>query len=271
MNLQTYIQGRLGPRTVLLMTHVIVGYPSLDVNWRMLERMERADVDLVELQMPFSEPIADGPLFTRANQEALRQGLSTSRYFDFLRRATERFEFPHLMMGYYNTVFRLTHRTFCERLSAAGGAGFIVPDLPIEEYHDLFPLSEEHRLTPIALVTPTNSDARLAEIGRHGRGFVYGVARRGVTGSPTDLKAGVTALAARYRAATRLPLALGFGIAGGSDVRQLHGVCEIAVVGSALLEHWEKGGESGYGDFLEELGQARTGTAPGSPTRKAEP
>ena len=257
MNLQTHIESRLGSRKILLMTHVIVGYPSLDANWRMLEEMERADVDLVELQMPFSEPIADGPVFARANQEALKQGLSTGQYFDFMARATERFEFPHLMMGYYNTVFRLTHGTFCERLSAAGGAGFIVPDLPIEEYHDLFPLSETHRLTPIALFTPTNSDARLAEIGRHGRGFVYGVARRGVTGKPTDLKAGIDALVARYRAATDVPLALGFGIVAGNDVRQLHGSCEIAIVGSALLQHWERGGEGTYADFLQELQKAR--------------
>ena len=257
LNLRTYIEGRLGSRKILLMTHVIVGYPSLDANWRMLEQMERADVDLVELQMPFSEPIADGPVFARANQEALKQGLSTKQYFDFMARATERFGFPHLMMGYYNTVFRLTHRTFCERLSRSGGAGFIVPDLPIEEYHDLSPLSEAHGLTPIALITPTNTDARLAEIGRHGRGFVYGVARRGVTGKPTDLKAGIDALVARYRAATDLPLALGFGIAGGDDVRQLHGSCEIAIVGSALLERWESGGEGAYADFLQELRKAR--------------
>ena len=94
LNLRTYIEGRLGSRKILLMTHVIVGYPSLDVNWRMLEQMERADVDLVELQMPFSEPIADGPVFARANQEALKQGLSTSQYFDFMARATERFNSP---------------------------------------------------------------------------------------------------------------------------------------------------------------------------------
>ncbi len=257
MNLRAYIRNRLGARKILLMTHVIVGYPSLDVNWRMLERMERADVDLVELQMPFSEPIADGPVFARANQEALAHGLSIDQYFDFVARAARRFGFPHIMMGYYNTVFRLTHRTFCERLSTAGGAGFIVPDLPIEEYHDLFPLSEAHGLTPVALFTPTNTDARLAEIGRHGRGFVYGVTRRGVTGRPTDLKAGIDALAARYRAATDMPLALGFGIAGGNDVRGLHGRCEIAIVGSSLLEHWESGGEGAYADFLQELHEAR--------------
>ncbi len=257
MNLHAYIQSRLVSRKILLMTHVIVGYPSLDVNWRMLERMERADVDLVELQMPFSEPIADGPVFARANQEALRQGLSVDQYFDFMARATERFGFPHLMMGYYNTVFRLTHRTFCERLSRSGAAGFIVPDLPIEEYHDLFRLSDEHGLNPIALFTPTNSDARLAEIGRRGQGFVYGVARRGVTGKRTDLKAGIGPLIARYRAATDVPLALGFGIAGGNDVRKLHGSCEIAVIGSALLERWEGGGEEAYTELLDELQKAR--------------
>ncbi len=257
MNLRTYIQSRLGSRKILLMTHVIVGYPSLDVNWRMLEQMERADVDLVELQMPFSEPIADGPVFARANQEALKQGLSVDEYFDFMGRATERFGFPHLMMGYYNTVFRLTHRTFCERLSRCGAAGFIIPDLPIEEYHDLSRLSDEHGLNPIALFTPTNSDARLAEIGRRGQGFVYGVARRGVTGKRTDLKAGIDALAARYRAASDVPLALGFGIAGGNDVRQLHGSCEIAIVGSALLERWESGGEEAYTELLDELQNAR--------------
>lgn len=257
MNLQDYIRNRLGARRILLMTHVIVGYPSLEANWRMLERMARADVDLVELQMPFSEPIADGPVFAHANQEALRQGLSTEQYFDFMARATREFGFPHLMMGYYNTVFRLTHRAFCERLSAAGGAGFIVPDLPIEEYNDLAPLSEASGLTPVALFTPTNTDARLAEIGRHGRGFIYGVARRGVTGRRTDLKAGLDALAARYRAATNLPLALGFGIAGGDDVRRLHGSCEIAIIGSALLERWQDRGEDGYAEFLQELQEAR--------------
>lgn len=257
MNLGSYIQDRLVSRKILLMTHVIVGYPSLDANWRMLERMEKAGVDLVEMQMPFSEPIADGPVFARANQRALKQGLSTAQYFEFMTGAAERFSFPHLMMGYYNTVFRLTHHTFCERLSRSGASGFIIPDLPIEEYNDLFQLSDMHRLSPIALFTPTNTDARLAEIGRHGQGFIYGVTRLGVTGKRTDLKSGIDALVARYRSATDLPIALGFGIASGNDVERLHGSCEIAIVGSALLEHWESAGEAAYSELLDELQEAR--------------
>jgi len=239
------------------MTHVIVGYPSLEVNWAMLEHMQRADVDIVELQMPFSEPIADGPTFTRANQEALRSGLSTRQYFDFMQRATEHFTFPELMMGYYNTAFRLTHRKFCQRLSDAGGAGFIIPDLPLEEYDDLFDLSEEYGLNPIALMTPTNTDARLSEIGRVAQGFVYGVARRGVTGNPTKLEEAVAEMVRRYRGATDLPLALGFGIRHGDDLRQLQGTADIAIIGSALLEKWESSGAAGYAAFLEELGTGR--------------
>jgi len=239
------------------MTHVIVGYPSLETNWAMLEQMEHADVDIVELQMPFSEPIADGPTFARANQKALSAGLSINQYFDFMHRATQRFAFPELMMGYYNMVFRLTHPKFCQRLSQAGGAGFIIPDLPIQEYDDLFDLSEEYGLNPIALMTPTNTDARLAEIGRYAQGFVYGVARRGVTGEPTKLQEATGELIRRYRTATNLPIALGFGIRHGDDLRQLQGTADIAIVGSALLEAWEQGGEEGYREFLEELQTAR--------------
>jgi len=239
------------------MTHVIVGYPSLEVNWAMLEHMQRADVDIVELQMPFSEPIADGPTFARANQEALRTGLTTQQYFDFMHRASEHFAFPKLMMGYYNTVFRLTHRKFCQQLCEAGGAGFIIPDLPVEEYDDLFDLSEEYGLNPIALMTPTNTDARLSEIGRYAQGFVYGVARRGVTGKPTNLEEAVVEVLRRYRSATDLPLALGFGIRHGDDLRQLQGNADIAIIGSALLEEWGRGGSSGYQRFLEELQDGR--------------
>lgn len=257
MNLAAYIKRRLESRKILLMTHVIVGYPSAEINWAMLEHMERADIDVVELQMPFSEPIADGPTFTRANQEALRAGMTTAQYFDFMQRATRAFPFPQLMMGYYNTVFRMTHRKFCQRLSAAGGSGFIIPDLPIEEYGDLFDLSEEYGLDPIALMTPANTDARLAEIGRCAQGFVYGVARRGVTGQPTNIREAATDLVRRYRAATNLPIALGFGLRDGDDVRQLQGTAEVAVIGSALLESWERDGPGGYVRLLDELQAAR--------------
>ena len=262
-NLETRVRERLadGKRRVLLMTHVIVGYPSLEANRRMLALMGEADVDLVELQMPFSEPVADGPTFALANQHALQAGgLRVDDYFDFFEEAGRLCPCPRLMVGYYNTVYRLGHESFCQRLAQAGGAGFILPDLPLEEYGDLFDFSQGQDLDPIMLMTPTNTDQRLRQIGEHARGFVYTVARKGVTGSRTQMEeGGVFDLLKRCQASTSVPLALGFGLSTGDDLRLLHdSQAEIGIVGSALLQAWEQGGEAGYARLLAELSQART-------------
>ncbi len=257
MNLTAYIGERLEEKKILLMTHVIVGYPSLDVNWEMLEAMAEVGVDMVELQMPFSEPIADGPSFARANQLALEGGIHLDQYFDFMQRAAATFVFPHLMMGYYNTVFRYGHQAFCDRLRACGARGFIVPDLPHEEYDELLASSQQFQLNPIMLMTPTNTERRLGEIGAYARGFVYTVARRGVTGKKTELDQSLDGFIARCRKATELPLALGFGLRNGADLQLLQGKVEMAIVGSALLERWEESGIGGYKEFLEDLSQGR--------------
>jgi tryptophan synthase alpha chain len=257
VRLTAYLRNRLKERRILLMTHLIAGYPSLEANWRMLEIMAEAGVDLVELQMPFSEPVADGPTFAGANQKALEKGLKQEQYFGLMRRATGKFAFPCLFMGYYNAAFRLGHAGFCARLKESGAAGFILPDLPVEEYGDLFALSEEHGLCPVLLMAPTNKQDRLQKIGRQARGLVYGVARRGVTGRKTDVDREVYAFIDRCRKATDLPLGIGFGLRSGEDVRQLQGRAEIAIVGSVLLETWEKGGEKAYAELLRDLSGGR--------------
>ena len=167
MNIEKYIEERLKERKVLLMTHLIAGFPSLEENWRMLEIMGEVGVDLVELQMPFSEPMADGPVFARANQIALENGIVLDQYFDLMKRSTNKYDFPHLMMGYYNTAFRLGNEGFCKRLQDAGGSGYILPDLPVEEGEGLFGLSDEQGLCPIQLMTPTSTDSRLIQEGQH--------------------------------------------------------------------------------------------------------
>lgn len=253
MNLNAYIHQRLQSRKILVMTHVIAGFPSLEANWQMLELMDEAGVDLVELQMPFSEPVADGPIFARANQQALAQGLKLEQYFALMEKAAGTFSFPLLMVGYYNTVFRLGHAAFCDALRARGGVGFILPDLPVEEYGDLFDHSARCELSPVMLMAPTNDDARLAHLGRHAKGLVYTVARKGVTGSKTELEGEVYDFIARCRQATDQPLGLGFGLRQGKDVRQLQGKVEVAIVGSALLESWERDGREGYRKLLQEL------------------
>ncbi|MEE2659141.1 MAG: tryptophan synthase subunit alpha [Candidatus Latescibacterota bacterium] len=256
--LETYVRERLaGNRGILLMTHLVVGYPSLEANRRMLEIMADADVDLVELQMPFSEPIADGPIFVRANQAALESGITVDEYFEFFDDARSICAFPRLMMGYYNPVFCLGHKLFCRRLADAGGMGFILPDLPHEEYDGLFELADDNCLAPILLMTPTNSTEHLRAIGGNARGFVYAVARKGVTGCRTEMEEQLFRFIDACRHATGLPLALGFGLRSGDDLTALRERVDIGIVGSALLEVWEQGGESAYTGLLTELAAAR--------------
>ena len=235
------------------MTHAVTGYPSLEDNWRMLEAMQAAGVDLVELQMPFSEPIADGPAFIRANQDALDAGLVPDAYFEFMRRAADTFDFRLLFMGYYNSVFRMGHVEFCRRLHDAGGDGFIIADLPPEESAALDREARTLALDPIRLVTPLNSDQRLREIAERATGFIYCVARKGVTGRHTDLDAHIREYLQRCRAVTSLPLGIGFGIRSAEDVRGLCGNADIAIVGTACLEAWERDPGEGYAAFLRGL------------------
>jgi tryptophan synthase alpha chain len=253
--LEVYIRQRLQRKKMLLMTHVVVGYPDLDANMHMLEAMQQADVDLVELQLPFSEPIADGPVFLRANQGALDAGMNWEQYFQLMQRAARAFDFKVLMMGYYNSVFRMGHETFCNCVSEHGGSGFIVADLPPQEGHALFAQADAHGLSPIVLMTPTNSEERLRQLAQYARGFVYCVARKGVTGTQTDIDQSLEAFIARCRKATALPLALGFGLRSGDDLRQVRDLVDIGIVGTALLEAWEAGA-SRYQMLLRELSAA---------------
>ena len=253
MSLETYIRARLQRKKLLLMTHVVVGYPSFEANMTMLETMQRAGADLVELQWPFSEPIADGPMFVRANQGALDIGITREQYFTFLQRAATSFDFKILMMGYYNSVFRMGHESFCAALAEHGGSGFIVADLPLEEAGELNQHAARYQLAPVLLMTPTTPEPRLRLLARQARGFIYCVARRGVTGTHTRMDQSLAAFIARCRRVTTLPLALGFGLQTGADLQSVQGLVDIGVVGTALLAAWEQGGAMRYEALLQEL------------------
>lgn len=253
MNLTSYISERLKTKKVLLMTHAVVGCPSLEANWTMLEMMQKAGVDLVELQFPFSEPSADGPVFVKANQVALENGIQRQDYFDFLKKASETFDFPLIMMSYYNPIFMMGNQEACQRLKDHGGSGFIIPDLPIDEYGELSQELEKCGLDSIRLCSPTNTDQRLHEIFEGATGFVYCVARKGVTGTKTELNQSVDAFIARCRAESDVPLALGFGLSKPEDIQALHGKVEIAIIGSAMLKLWENQGETAFQEHLHQL------------------
>ena len=254
--LEKYISNRLKDRAILLMTHAVVGYPSLDDNWNMLECMQDVGIDLVELQLPFSEPIADGPAFIKANQIALEQGVHWREYFDFLEKAAEEFNFPLLFMGYYNSIFCMGHEIFCDTLISAGGSGFIVADLPVEQSTELDQLAKAKKLDHIQIMTPVDTDARMEQISHQASGFLYCVTRKGVTGKETDFNQDLFGYVKRCRAVTQLPLALGFGIKTAQQVSALSGIADIAIIGTAGLEVWENEGKMPYHKYLNELAQA---------------
>lgn len=255
MRVDEYLRERLKRKRICLMTHIIVGYPSFEANLKALEIMAENDVDVVEIQMPFSEPIADGPIFVRANQMSLQRGTTVDQYFRFMEKATARFDFPLLMMGYYNPVFKMGEANFLDRLQSSGGRGFIIPDLPIEEGRNLFDRAKQKGLAAIPLMTPSSTEQRLKELGKAGSGFVYVVARKGVTGEHTKFEDDFADYVQKCRRATELPLAVGFGISQKKDLDFLVNHVEMAIIGTRILEIWENNGEEGLQAFLQEIKQ----------------
>ena len=253
MGLQRFIAERKQSKDILVMAHVVCGYPSFEENLQELEIMAEAGVDLVELQFPFSEPSADGPLFVRANEQSLKSGTTVDQCFEFMKLVSARFPFKVLMMGYYNTAFKMGEEAFVKRVKESGGVGYILPDLPIEESAKLHRLSEEAGIEPIILMTPTTSDTRLAKLGAVSRGLVYVVARKGVTGSKTQMGDDVLALIERCRQHTDVPLGVGFGISSKADIDVLRGHADVAIVGTAALKTWQDGGAPGLRQFFAEL------------------
>ena len=251
--LEAYVRDRLRERRILLMTHIVLGYPSFDDSLRVVESMVGAGVDLMELQIPFSEPIADGPVILHANQRSLAAGARVSRCLELAGELARRFDIPFLVMSYYNILFRHGVRDFARKLAGAGVAGAIVPDLPPEEAGEYLTAMAEACLAPIFIFSPNTSDARMREIARHARGFVYCVARKGVTGADTDFSATLDGYLARCRAATPLPLAVGFGVKERADIDALRGKAEIAVVGTQTIRVLEQGGVGAVRGFIDSL------------------
>ena len=251
--LEPYLIERRQKQEILLMTHIVLGHPHFDTSLRLVESMVQAGVDLIELQIPFSEPMADGPVILRANQEALEAGSTVDRCFEVATEVARRFDIPFLFMSYYNVLFRRGVAEFVNRSQQAGLRGAIVPDLPPEEGAEYLAAMKEAALDPIFIYSPNTTDARLKVIAEYASGFVYCVARKGVTGSATAFSTELSGYLARARAATTLPLAVGFGVKEKADVDFLRGKADIAVVGSETLRVLERGGVAEVGPFLKGL------------------
>ncbi|MBW2610071.1 MAG: tryptophan synthase subunit alpha [Deltaproteobacteria bacterium] len=251
--LESYLRNRLKKKDILLMTHIVLGYPSFDASLRIIESMAEAGVDLMELQIPFSEPTADGPVILRANQTALRCGATVEDCLSLAEKVTHTFDIPFLIMSYYNILFKYGVDDFISVMANCNLQGAIIPDLPPEEGREYLDAMEEHTLCPILLFSPTTSQERMRYLASFGKGFIYCVARKGVTGQDTDFSKDLETYLVRCRNATPLPLALGFGVKEKADIDFLRGKADIAIIGTQTIRIIEQVGVAAVGDFIRGL------------------
>ena len=250
-----------------LVGYVMAGDPDPPRSLEYARALLRGGVDVLELGVPFSDPIADGPVIQRAGVRALRAGTTPERVFDLvtaLRRDPRGREVPLVLMTYYNPILAMGERNFCRRLAEVEADGLIVPDLPVEEAQPLQEQAERYRLAMIFMATPETDEERLARIAGHTRGFLYLVPRYGVTGTATEVDERRRRFIQRVRSRVpkELPLVVGFGIAEPAQVREvLRAGADGAVVGTAFVERIAQGAPP---PALEELAaRLKAATRPG--------
>jgi tryptophan synthase alpha chain len=207
---EAFERSRADGRRAALMPYMMAGYPTLAASLEVAQAYVEGGADLIELGLPFSDPLADGPVNHAAATQALAGGVRLADCLELARTVAE--AVPVVVMGYVNPILTRGVERFCDLLVEAGVCGLIVPDLPLEESAAMLAACDARGLALVPLVAPTTSDARMAEIGARARGFVYTVAVVGTTGERADHGAGPAALLARARAACSVPVALGFGI-----------------------------------------------------------
>ncbi len=248
------VQKKLG-----LMTHVVVGYPSLEKTISIVRTMEHSGVDMVELQIPFSDPLADGPTIMRASEAALSSGIKVKDAFIVAKKLSQEVSIPLLFMAYYNTLFRYGTQKFCKDAAEAGISGVIVPDMPLEEEEceHFMQLCKRYNLFAIRVVSPASTNERLIKNANVAKGFVYVTARQGITGAKDALSPHLTSFLKRVRQHFSLPLAVGFGISQKAHMNALRGSADIAVIGSAIIDvinnSKENEMEKNVSSFIREL------------------
>jgi tryptophan synthase alpha chain len=224
-------EGRAG-----LITYLTAGDPDLETSARLFGGLAAAGADLIEIGMPFSDPMADGPVIQDAGQRALRQGMTLRRTLALvgeLRRAEE--AIPIVLMGYFNPIYRYGPESFAQDAAAAGVDGVIVVDLPPEEDAELTEPGRAAGLDFVRLATPTSDEHRLPRIVEHATGFIYYVAVSGITGTRSADAANIAAAITRLRRFTPLPIAVGFGIRTPQQAAEVARAADAAVVGTALV------------------------------------
>ena len=241
--------GRVG-----LMAHLVLGYPTLEASRHIVGAMVRAGVDLIEVQLPFSDPTADGPTITLACHRALERGVKVADGLRFVAEMSRQHSVAFIFMSYFNLIFNFRRSAdgggtaaFAAAAAEAGASGLIVPDLPPEEEGEGYPEAcREHGLYPISVISPNVGEDRLQAVGRVAGGFLYCTSRTGTTGRDVEIQfEELGSFLSLAREICGLPLAVGFSISKREQIEALRGRAEVAVVGSHLIRVYEKYGLTG--------------------------
>ena len=232
--------------------YVTAGDPDLETTAALLVELARAGATVIELGVPFSDPVADGPVIQRASERALRQGVGVAEVLGSLERARRETDVPVVLFSYFNPLMQFGAARLARECARLGVDGVLVTDMTPEESGEFSSALSAAGVDQIFLVAPTTTDARLSMISALSNGFIYAVSRAGVTGARSDVSAEAERLVSRLRAFTDLPVAVGFGISRPEHVQEVWRYADAAVVGSALVAEIEKG--AGRPDLVARVG-----------------
>lgn len=237
-----------------VMSHAVVGFPTLGENEKAIAGLVDSGVNLIELQVPFSDPVADGHTLVNACYDALKTGGSVRATLDLCARVSKQHPgASFILMSYLNPLYRYGLEKLFRDAAEAGFSGMIIPDMPVEQYEQHMPLLDELGLAPIMMVTPNTPDERVARIAKSARGMVYVVSRMGVTGKQTQWGDEFLAYVGRIRKHTDLPLAIGFGVRSADDLKALTGTAEVAAFCSKYIEWQREDGSDVAADKMKAL------------------
>lgn len=238
------------------MPYFSLGFPDLETSLQIIQTCVANGADLIELGLPFSDPLADGPTIQHSTQVALQNGMTTRKCLDALQELRARgVGVPLLLMGYYNPILAYGLARFVEDARLCGANGLIVPDLPPEEADELVGLCEKHGLGFICFLAPTSTAERIALVAQKARGFVYLVSVTGITGARNRISDSLPEFIARVRAQVSIPLAVGFGISTPEQARQVGQLADGVIIGSQLIKLAENSADplASIGAFVREV------------------
>ncbi|MFH1032757.1 MAG: tryptophan synthase subunit alpha [Chloroflexota bacterium] len=227
------------PGRKALLTYVTVGYPSLDATLQVVPLLAESGADIVELGIPFSDPLADGVTIQKASFSALQNGVTPEICLDIARKLRQRINIPLVFMGYYNPILNYGLEKFSDACAKNGIDGMIIPDLPPEEGSELETAAHKQGLDLIYLLAPTSTEERIKLVAKHSTGFIYLVSVAGVTGARNQLPADLEQFAARVRKVATQPICIGFGISTPEQAKRVARIADGVIVGSRLIQLME--------------------------------